>query len=51
MKEQIKKAIEKVAQGEDVFFVDTLGETYLLLDSPILVTTRRWATGGKRSGA
>jgi hypothetical protein len=29
MKEQIKKAMEKVAQGEDVFFVDTLGETYL----------------------
>jgi hypothetical protein len=45
MKEQIKKAMEKIAQGEDVFFVDTLGETYLLLDSPILVTTRRWATG------
>jgi hypothetical protein len=45
MKEQIEKALEKVKQGEDVFFVDMLGETYLLLDSPILVTTRRWATG------
>ena len=35
MKEQIKKAMEKIAQWEDVFFVYTLGETFLLLNSEV----------------